>query len=218
MELACQLDEHCQGDMLVDKSLGRMAIRLLSKRLEVEAGMKKLNPLFLAVIAALPFVAVSISANYRSESGSEQASAIEPDAAALERTRKKVALLDNVYKHTINLIAVNYSYDEGDIPTCRSAANLFANTSKSGSHQVRLIDATGQSYGPKNAPEDDFEREGVKHLKAGGDTYEQVVRQDGKYQLRMLTPVPVVLMKCAKRHDVAAGEFSGAISYTVPIE
>jgi hypothetical protein len=59
-------------------------------------------------------------------------------------------------------------------------------------------------------------------LKAGDKEFEKVVEKDGKFQLRTLTPVPVVMKKCVMCHshyaDAKPGEPIGAISYTVPID
>jgi hypothetical protein len=144
------------------------------------------------------------------------------DKAAVARSRKQVQMLDNIYKNTVVLITDKYVHDEDDFAAGSAAVLLFENISKSGSHKVRLIDASGQPYDDKNVARDDFEREGVKRLKAGEAIYEQVQQIDGKPQLRTLTPVPVVMKKCIMCHDhyrdVKEGEPIGAISYTVPIE
>jgi hypothetical protein len=120
------------------------------------------------------------------------------------------------------LITDKYVHDEGDFAAGSAAVLLFKNVSESGSHQVRLIDATGNPVESANVAKDDFEREGIKRLKAGAGIYEQVQTVDGKPQLRALTPVPVVMEKCIMCHDhyadVKKGEPIGAISYTIPIE
>lgn len=145
-----------------------------------------------------------------------------PDKAAVERTRKLVHTLDNVYKQAIVLITDKYVHKEDDFPAGSAAVQLFASISKSGSHQVRLLDATGDPYEPANVAKDAFEKEGIRRLKAGEAYYEQVVQLDGKPQLRAMTPVPVVMEKCVMCHSHYAqakkGEAIGAISYTVPIE
>ncbi len=145
-----------------------------------------------------------------------------PDSAAVERTRKTVRMLDNIYKQTIVLITDKYVHDEDDFPAGSAAVLLFENVSKSGSHQVRLMDVTGDPYEPKNVAQDDFEKEGVRKLKAGADYVEEIVSHDGKPELRAMTPVPVVMKRCIMCHEHYAqakpGEAIGAISYRVPIE
>jgi hypothetical protein len=146
----------------------------------------------------------------------------EPDKAAVERSRKLVRTLDDVYKQAIVLITDKYVHKEDDFPAGSAAVQLFANISKGGSHQVRLLDATGEPYEPENVAKDDFEKEGIRKLKAGEPYYEQVVHKDGKPHLRAMTAVPVVMEKCVMCHahyaDAKKGEAIGAISYTVPIE
>lgn len=146
----------------------------------------------------------------------------KPGKADVARARKQVQMLDTIYKQTIVLITDKYVHDEDDFAAGSAAVLLFENISKTGFHKVRLIDATGQPYDDENVAEDDFEREGIKRLKAGATTYEQVQQIDGKPQLRTLTSVPVVMKKCVMCHDhyadVKEGEPIGAISYTIPIE
>lgn len=145
-----------------------------------------------------------------------------PDKAAVERTRKTVQMLDDVYKTAVVLITDKYVNDEADFPAGSAAIALFEAIGKKGWHQARLIDLTGKPYEPKNVPGDEVEKAGAKALNAGQATYEQIVYQDGKPHLRVLTSVPVVMKKCVLCHphyaDVKEGKAIGAISYTVPIE
>lgn len=147
----------------------------------------------------------------------------KPDAAAVERSRKTVRMLDDVYKQTIVLITDKYVNDTDDFAAGSAAVLLFKNISKSGNHQVRLLDASGEPHNPENVAKDAFEKEGIKRLKAGTKSYEEVVKKDGKFELRSITPVPVVMDKCIMCHANYAqakkkGEVIGAISYIVPIE
>ena len=153
--------------------------------------------------------------------GADQPEA-KPDAAAVERTRETVKLLDNVYKNAVVLITETYVHDEDDFPAGAAAVELFKRTAKDGSHQVRIIDVTGMPYDEENVADDDFEREAVKQLKSGEAYYEQVVNVEGKPQLRAATAVPVVMEKCVMCHphykDVKKGAAIGALSYTLPIK
>jgi hypothetical protein len=162
----------------------------------------------LAVLAAVPIRA--------------EKPAAKPDDTAVERTRDTVRLLDNVYKNAVVLITETYVHDEDDFPAGSAAVELFKRTAKDGSHQVRLIDVTGMPYDEGNVAADEFERAGVKQLKDGKDYYEEVVAVDGKSQLRAMTPIPVVLEKCAMCHphykDAKAGAAIGALSYMLPIK
>jgi hypothetical protein len=146
----------------------------------------------------------------------------KPDEAALKRTRKAVQMLDNIYKQVIVLITDKYVNTEEDFPAGSAAVVLFRNITESGTHEVRLIDATGMPYEEKNVAKDEFEKEGLKQLKAGKDYYEKIVDKNGKPYLRALTPVPVVMKKCIMCHphyaDAKKGEPIGAISYTIAID
>ncbi|MCA9100311.1 MAG: DUF3365 domain-containing protein [Pirellulales bacterium] len=145
-----------------------------------------------------------------------------PSDAAIKRAHKQVEMLDNIYKQAIVLITDKYVHDEDDFAAGSAAVLLFKNISEGGSHQVRLIDVSGLPYDDENVANDDFERAGVKELKAGAPIFERVEQIDGRPQLRALTTVPVVMKKCVMCHehyaDVKPGKPIGAISYTVPIE
>lgn len=186
--------------------------------------MKKSYALAICVSAAASVVAVSVfmSGSANVVNAEEKARGKEPDNAAVERSRKAVQTLDNIFKQTIVLVTDKYVHDEDDFAAGSAAVLLFKNISESGDNKVRLIDATGEPYDDENVAKDDFEREGIKRLKAGEPLYEQVVSKGGKHQLRTLTAVPVVMQKCVMCHahyaDAKKGEPIGAISYTVPIE
>jgi hypothetical protein len=145
----------------------------------------------------------------------------QPDKAAVERTRDTVKMLDDVYKQAIVLITDKYVNDENDFPAGSAAVEWFKRVGKTGYHQVRLIDATGQPYEEANVAKTDFEKEGLKQLKAGKAFYDQVTTKEGKPHLLAITPVPVVMKKCIMCHphyaDAKEGEPIGAISYEIPI-
>ncbi|MCA9143867.1 MAG: DUF3365 domain-containing protein [Planctomycetaceae bacterium] len=186
--------------------------------------MKKRYALAVCVLGVASVVAVSafMSGSANVAKAEEKAPAAKPSKAAVERSRKSVQTLDNIFKQTIVLVTDKYVHDEDDFAAGSAAVLLFKNISESGDNKVRLIDATGEPYDDENVAKDDFEREGLKRLKAGDQLYEQVVSKDGKHQLRTLTAVPVVMKKCVMCHehygDAKKGEPIGAISYTVPIE
>jgi len=148
--------------------------------------------------------------------------ATAPSAAALERTRKTVRMLDDVYKTAVVLITDKYVHDEKDFPAGSAAIALFGAVEKKGWHGVRLLDVTGKPYDDKNVAKDDFEKQGVRQLQAGKDYFEEVVEKDGKPHLRAMTAVPVVMQKCVMCHphyaDAKKGAAIGAISYTLLID
>ena len=171
---------------------------------------------------ALPCLLIAVSAAGYAASAQGQEAKDGPSEAAVERTRKTVRMLDDVYKSVIVLITDKYVHDEDDYPAGSAAIELFSEIQKKGRQELRLIDATGEPYNPENVAEDAFEKEGLKRLKAGGDYYERVVEKNGKSYLRAITPVPVVMKKCTMCHphyaDAKKGEPIGAITYTLPIE
>tara|TARA_R110002111_G_scaffold247140_5_gene310214 strand:- start:30393 stop:30935 length:543 start_codon:yes stop_codon:yes gene_type:complete len=145
-----------------------------------------------------------------------------PSKAAVDRARKTVKMLDDIYKSAIVLITENYVNDDNDLPAGSAFVALFQSMDKKGWHTVRLIDLTGEPYEPENVAKDDFEKQAAKQLKAGKPFVEQVIEKDGKPYLRAMTAVPVVMQKCVMCHpqyaDAKKGAAIGAMSYTLPIE
>lgn len=154
--------------------------------------------------------------------GARAGAAAKVSPEAVERSRDTVKLLDNVYKQAVVLITEKYVHDESDFAAGSAAVELFRRVGQGGSHQVRLLDATGDPYDVENVAKDDFEKKGIAQLKAGKDYYDEVVTKDGKPYLRAITPIPVVLEKCVMCHshyaDAKEGEAIGAIAYELPIK
>jgi len=141
---------------------------------------------------------------------------------AVERTRKTVRMLDDLYKGAIVLITENYVDESSDLPAGSAFQALFDHMKEKGWHEVRLLDATGDPLDEDNAPRDDFERRAIERLKAGDASFEEVVEADGGRLLRVATPIPVVLKKCTLCHenynDLPEGQAIGALGYTIAIE
>ncbi len=141
---------------------------------------------------------------------------------AVERTRKTVRMLDDLYKTMVVLVTEHYVNDPDDLGAGPAALALFDAMKKKGWHEVRLLDATGEPYNETNVANDAFEKEAVKKMKAGDPWYDQVEEKDGKRFLRAATAIPVVMQKCTMCHahyeDAAEGEAIGLLSYTLPIE
>ena len=145
-----------------------------------------------------------------------------PPEAAVTRARKMVHMLDDVYKSAIVLITDKYVNDVNDFPAGSAAVQWFKHISEKGTHEIRLLDATGRPNVATNVAKDDFERHGIQTLKSGKDYVESIEKKGDKFYLRALTPVPVVMKKCIMCHPHYAnaknGEPIGALSYTVVIE
>jgi hypothetical protein len=157
--------------------------------------------------------------------GGEPSSTVSAQSTSdpgVERARKTVMMLDDVYKTAIVLITDKYVHDEGDFPAGSAAVAWFDAINSKGWHEVRLLDATGIPHDDKNTARDDFDRRAIEQLKSGKPFVDQVEDKQGKRFLRAATPVPVVLKKCVMCHDhyadAKAGEPIGVLSYTMPIE
>lgn len=171
--------------------------------------MKKTMTLFCAVLGLLFVEPVALVA-------------ADDEDAAVDRARKTVKMLDDVYKTAVVLITDKYVHDEGDFPAGSAAIAWFDAINKKGWHEVRLLDATGEPYDDKNSARDSFDRAAIKQLKAGKAFVDKVETKNGKRYLRAATPVPVVMKKCVMCHpnyaEVPAGQPIGLLSYTMPIE
>lgn len=180
--------------------------------------MRTVNRPFVLTIALLASVAVV----WASFSPTVAADKKPKKDRAVERTRKTVRMLDDLYKTAVVLITEHYVNDTDDLAAGSAAVALFDAMKKKGWHEVRLLDATGEPYDEKNVAKDDFEKEAVKKMKAGEAWYDQIEEKDGKRILRAATPIPVVLEKCTMCHahykDAKKGEAIGLLSYSIPIE
>jgi Protein of unknown function (DUF3365) len=139
----------------------------------------------------------------------------------LERTRREVRMLDDIYKTSIVLITTHYVDGKDALPAGSAFKALFAEVKKKGWHEVRLLDATGDPYEPANAPQEGFEKRAVAKLLAGQPSYDEVVTEEGKQYLLAATAIPVVMDKCVLCHEnykgLPAGKAIGALGYKVPI-
>ena len=169
------------------------------------------------VWAVLPLVIVGLVV-----AQSRSADKPKADPAAVERARKQVKMLDDLYKTAVMLITEHYVHEEDDVAAGTAARLLFKAMKEKGWHEARLIDATGQPYEEKNAPADEFEKSAIAKIKKGEKFVDTVIEKDGKTYLRALTPVPVVMDKCVMCHahykNAAKGEAIGAVGYIVPVE
>jgi hypothetical protein len=172
----------------------------------------------IALLTALSALALGIVLQTRSNAENKD----DRSDPALERTRKQVRMLDDLYKSAIVLITDKYVHSDADLPAGTAFQALFGAMKKKGWHEVRLVDATGEPLVAKNSPADDFEKEAIKRLLAGQTGHEQVVEKNNQRYLRSATVIPVVMKKCVMCHahfeEAKPGQAIGALSYTIPIE
>lgn len=168
----------------------------------------------LAMAAFLPFESRPFLAAQESNNTDNQ--------AAIERARKTVHMLDDIYKTAIVMVTDKYVHNKKDYPAGRLAVNWFKSISKNGSHEIRIIDATGQPHNDDNVAKDEFEKEGIQQMKHGKPYFEKVESEGGKSYLRAMTAVPVVLQQCILCHEnyksAKKGEAIGALTYKFPID
>lgn len=140
---------------------------------------------------------------------------------AVERARREVRMLDDIYKTAIVLITEHYVNDEDDLAAGSAFKALFAAVNEKGWHTVRLVDATGHPYSEENLPKAGFEKDAIKQLLEGKSSVDKVVVEGDKKFLLAATAIPVVMEKCIMCHEnykgVAKGKAIGALSYKVPI-
>lgn len=141
--------------------------------------------------------------------------------AAIERTRREIRMLDDIYKTAVVLVTEHYVKDDTSLAAGSAFKALFEAIGKKGWHEVRLVDATGQPYSDLNSPKEGFEAKAIKALLAGKPSYEEVTTEGDKTYLLTATAIPVVMDKCIMCHEnyrsVPKGQAIGALSYKVPL-
>jgi hypothetical protein len=95
-------------------------------------------------------------------SAEEKKDKAAPTDAAVERARREVRMLDDIYKTSIVLITQHYVKDDNDLPAGSAFKALFEAVKEKGWHEVRLVDATGQPYSDLNLPKQGFEKRAIK--------------------------------------------------------
>ena len=140
---------------------------------------------------------------------------------AVERARREVRMLDDIYKTAIVLVTEHYVKDDSSLAAGSAFKALFEAVGKKGWHEVRLVDATGHPYSDQNLPKAGFEKDAIKQLLEGKPAVDKVVVEGDKKFLLAATAIPVVMEKCIMCHenykDVPKGQAIGALSYKVPI-
>ena len=177
--------------------------------------MKAISKPLLLVAAAAALTTGSFLSSYADE-------AKEVKDPAIERAKREVRMLDDIYKTSIVLITTHYVHDDDDLPAGAAFKALFSAVKEKGWHEVRLLDATGDPYEEANKPRAGFETKAIKQLLDGKSVYEEVVTEGDKRFLLAATAIPVVMDKCIMCHEnyrnIPAGKAIGALGYKVPIQ
>jgi Protein of unknown function (DUF3365) len=166
----------------------------------------------LAVVAGIAVTALSVA------SGADDATPVD-EVRELNRARREVKLLDDIYKTAIVLITKHYVEEDSDLPAGEAFKVLFAGMKEKGWHEVRLLDATGEPLNVENSPQDPFEKNAITALLAGKPYYEEQAAIEGKRLLRAATPLPIVMDKCTMCHsNYRDQKVIGALGYTLPLD
>lgn len=171
----------------------------------------------LAILAAAG--AVALFSAWMAVLAFDKAPAATASNDPVERARREIRLLDDLYKTAVVLVNDNYVQDESSFAAGEWARQVFAAMKQKGWHQARLVDATGNPLNAENKAADAFEAKAVKSLLAGESYLDEVETRDGKRYLRAMTLLPAVNQKCVICHtNHKVGDVLGGISYTLPIE
>ena len=168
-------------------------------------------------VAGLLFV----SMRYQKAYGGDAVTSKDKDSdPAIERTRRQVKMLDDLYKTTIVFITNTYVESKKDVAAGEIARDLFAAMREKGWHDARLVDATGHPTNDENAAHDGFEKAAIKRLLDGETYVDEIKTEKDKRYLVAATVVPVVNEKCMQCHPAykKVGQVIGAVSYKVPID
>ena len=170
------------------------------------------------LLATLVLLVIGVFVALPAASGAGQARTDEENRE-LDRARREVKLLDDIYKTATVLITKHYVEEDSDLAAGEAFKVLFAGVKEKGWHEVRLLDATGEPLNEENAPQDAFEKSAIKALLAGKPYYEEQAEKEGKKFLRAATPIPIVLEKCTMCHsNYKDQKVIGALGYSLPLD
>ncbi|MGH8603027.1 MAG: c-type heme family protein [Gammaproteobacteria bacterium] len=171
--------------------------------------MKSKNTFWRKSLAAAIAVAVSVSLV-----------ALAAEDAAVERTKKQLMMLDDLYKTLVVLITEHYVKDPTTLPAATASKALFKAMKEKGWHEARLLGYTDVLFNPaENTPKEGFETKAKEKILAGESNYSEVVEERAKRYVQMATAVPVVMEKCVMCHANFKGKTGaiGALSYKMAV-
>ena len=171
-------------------------------------------------LTASALVVAPLLATLQGDRARTQRQAVEESAdPALERTRERVKMLDDLYKNAVVSITRRFVNDQDEQPAIMVAQDVFDSMRKQGWHSAKLVDATGEPVNEGNAPETDFEKEAARVINSGKPYFDRVDGEGKDRRLLAATVVTVVMQKCAECHlHKNVGEVLGFIRYDIPVE
>jgi hypothetical protein len=141
------------------------------------------------------------------------------DDQALERTRGRVKMLDDLYKNAVVSITKRYVGGQGGRPAIMVSQDIFGAMKQQGWHSAKLVDATGEPLNEENALQTEFEKDAAKAINSGKPYFDRVVGEGKDRRLLAATVVPVVMKTCTDCHaQKKVGEVLGFIRYDIPIK
>src|SRR5487761_1573474 len=175
--------------------------------------MPRHTPTIAAFCLALSVAGLFIVALRQPRVEAGESAVATPKDPAVERARRQVKMLDDLYKTTIVFITNTYVKTDGDVAAGEIARDLFGVMREKGWHDARLVDATGHPTNDENAPRDGFEKAAIQKILAGETYVDEVATEKGKQYLLAATVVPVVNEKCILCHPSwKVGRVIGAVS------
>lgn len=182
---------------------------------------KRLKTMLISCLTLAAAATVGGMVIQRTETANAAITVEDAKDPAVERARREVQMLDDIYKTSIVLITEHYVHDDNDLPAGSAFKALFEAVAKKGWHEVRLVDASGEPYSDLNHPKEGFEKDAIRQLLEGKSVVDKVVEEGDKKYLLTATAIPVVMEKCIMCHEnyrnVLKGKAIGALSYKVPI-
>jgi hypothetical protein len=132
--------------------------------------------------------------------------------AVVERTKKQLMMLDDLYKTVLVLITEHYVKDPATLleecmrlvtsPAATASKAVFKAMQEKGWHEARLLGYTDVLLNAaENTPKKGFETRAKEKILAGAANYSEVVEEEGKPYVQMATALPVVIEKCVMCHS-----------------
>lgn len=139
---------------------------------------------------------------------------------AVERTKKQIMMLDDLYKTAVVLITEHYVKDPTTLSAATASKAIFKAMKEKGWHEARLLGYTDVLLNPaENKPAAGFDTKAQERIMGGESNYSEVVEEGGKRYVLMATAVPVVMEKCVMCHSNFKGKTGaiGALSYKMAV-